>query len=168
MTIRARASLIIATVLLAGASVVFPAAAAPAPMYVGVRHDNCAQSQSWSQRVCYDTGDKWFYIYTSPPYLDPNIQFPSNSGFSGIGQYAGQAGLFNVTNNLCSDEAKWNGGNYIRIQRSTGGCSSIFVAHIVYGPFYDGGNQIGMYGGNWNYLVWYLSTRGYDFVITVS
>jgi hypothetical protein len=39
---------------------------------------------------------------------------------------------------------------------------------IVYGAVYDGPSQIGMYGGNWNYLVWYLSVAGYDLVITVG
>jgi hypothetical protein len=159
----------IGSLIIAGAAVtVAPTSPEPAVAYQPVEQVDCGQSWPYAHRVCYDIGTGWFHIYTTWPYQQPNLSFPSNTGHSGIGKYSGYAGIFNVTDNTCNDEARWDGGAHIRVTRKLGACNNQPAAVIVYGAVYDGPSQIGMYGGNWNYLVWYLSVAGYDLVITVG
>lgn len=130
---------------------------------------NCAQSSGWGKRVCYDVNQEYFFIYTADGAgVAPSLQFPSNSYFQpGKSLYRGTTGVFEFPGNPYLDEAVWNGSLLVNLYKHNFTTNQHnYVANIANAGVYDALGQIGLYGGNHNYVVWYLQSAGYEFVIT--
>lgn len=142
---------------------------APASAWNDLYSFNCAQSSGWGTRVCYDVNQEYFFIYTSDGAgVGPSLAFPSNSyAQAGRSLYRGHTGVFEFPGNPYLDEAVWNGGISVNlyVHNFTTNAHN-YVGRIVNAGVYDSLGQIGLYGGNFNYVVWYLQTAGYEFVIT--
>jgi hypothetical protein len=161
------ATVLAATVALAGAATLadnpVTGDAEPAAAFQFTSYSSCNQSGHLGYRVCYDVGDKWVYIYNSSSTSDytPDIAFPSNSGVDGIGTYTGYRGIWT------SAESNWNGAwpLYVPVQDVTGEHIGVGMAYYNQ-ACHDAGNQICVYGGNFNYIAWYANTPGFEFVVT--
>lgn len=161
MTKKVRA-LIVAVALLAAGLV---AGAEKSDAYIPGFPSSCYTGQSSGPRVCFDQSAQRFYFINAGGTII--LQFPSNSGYSpGHTAYQGFYGVWDVDPGG-TDEAYYNGATgriHVRPWQGNG----YGVDQLVIRPdaCYDTGGQICVYGGNFNYIAWYVNTPEWQFMIS--
>jgi len=131
---------------------------------------NLTSVQSYGTRVCYDTSQGYFYIYSSATTLATS--FPSNSGYAG-GSYLPSP--WNANPNLALAWVNAGGGVDDAFYDSvTDTIKSTFPNTGAYNYYsiisrqalYDTTQTVYVYGGNFDTIAWYLNTAGYELVFT--